>query len=77
MLRFFTRRPSTTIDVGDPLAIRNLLDNPALRALVFDTGGATDASAPVADRERSRRRRFDPVRTRHLPRPRRLSRCLR
>ena len=42
MLKFFKRRRPTTVDVADPLAIRNLLDQPALRALVVDGDQSPD-----------------------------------
>ncbi len=47
MMKFFKRRrPVPAVDIDDPLAIRDLLDHPTLRALVTDTE-RDDAGAPA------------------------------
>ncbi len=47
MLKFFKRRRrhASMLDTDHPLAVRDLLDDPALRALVIDDDAA-DAAAP-------------------------------
>lgn len=42
MLRIFKRRRPSTIDADNPLAIRNLLDHPALRAIVVEAAETPD-----------------------------------
>jgi hypothetical protein len=45
MLRFWRRRrPAVVLD--DPLAIRNLLDQPALRALMIEADDTSDVRPP-------------------------------
>lgn len=44
MLNFFRRRKRRPIDLGDdPLAIRDLLDHPALRELMAEPEAAADS----------------------------------
>lgn len=48
MMKFFKRRrPAPTVDIDDPLAIRDLLEYPSLRALV--AAPVTDTAGAAAD----------------------------
>jgi hypothetical protein len=49
MLNFFKRRRPSTVEVelDNPLAIRDLLDHPALRALLVETGATPETPPPL------------------------------
>lgn len=51
MMKFFKRRrPAPTVELDDPLAIRDLLEYPSLRALVDPAAAeADDTDEPVAE----------------------------